>query len=124
AGPLERGAVADQEPLPGGEGRRHRHDQRDREAEGMRAGDHHYRDHALQREAELAARTEPRNERKRPAPDGNEREPQGGPGCSRAREAPSTERISIQWPSSMMSISVAVSQKNTLPGSPKTTSAL
>ena len=81
AGPLERGAVADQEPLPGGEGGRHRHDQRDREAEGMRAGDHHYRHHALQREAELAARTEPRNERKRPAPDGNEREPQGGAVC-------------------------------------------
>src|SRR2546426_16614 len=33
---------------------------------------------------------------------------------SRAREAPSTERISIQCPSSMMSMSVAVSQKNTL----------
>src|SRR5438046_10298250 len=47
----------------------------------MRAGDHHYRHHALQREAELAARTEPRNERKRPAPDGNEREPQGGAVC-------------------------------------------
>src|SRR2546422_4214532 len=43
---------------------------------------------------------------------------------SRAREAPSTERISIQCPSSMMSMSVAVSQKNTLPGRPKTTSAL
>ena len=32
-----------------------------------------------------------------------------------------TERISIQWPSSMMSISVASSQKNTLPARPNTT---
>ena len=35
-----------------------------------------------------------------------------------------TERISIQWPSSMMSMSVAVSQKNTVPRTPNTTAAL
>ena len=40
---------------------------------------------------------------------------------SRAREAPSTERISIQWPRSITSIRVASSQKKTLPGSPNTT---
>ncbi len=43
---------------------------------------------------------------------------------SRAREAPITERISIQWPSSMMSIRVASSQKKTIPGRPKPTAAL
>ena len=41
--------------------------------------------------------------------------------ASSAPEAPMTERISIQWPSSMTSISVASSQKNTAPGSPSTT---
>ena len=44
--------------------------------------------------------------------------------ASSAREAPITERISIQWPSSMMSIRVASSQKKPMPGaSPSATAA-
>ncbi len=43
---------------------------------------------------------------------------------SSAREAPITERISTQWPSNMMSISVASSQKNTSPSTPRTTAML
>ena len=43
---------------------------------------------------------------------------------SSAREAPITDFISIQCPSSMMSIRVTSSQKNTCPGTPKTTAEL
>ena len=43
---------------------------------------------------------------------------------SRAQEAPITERISIQWPRSMMSIRVTSSQKKNLPGRPTTTAEL
>jgi hypothetical protein len=43
---------------------------------------------------------------------------------SSAAEAPMTDFISIQWPSSMMSMSVASSQKKTSPPSPRTTRAL
>ncbi len=41
--------------------------------------------------------------------------------ASKAREAPITERISIQCPRSMMSMRVASSQKKTLPERPSTT---
>ena len=43
---------------------------------------------------------------------------------SSAAEAPSTDFISIQWPSSMMSISVASSQKKSSPRRPSTTTLL
>ena len=43
---------------------------------------------------------------------------------SRALEAPITDFISIQCPSSMMSTRVASSQKNILPVRPKTTALL
>ncbi len=41
--------------------------------------------------------------------------------ASSAPDAPMTDRISIQWPSSMTSIRVASSQKKTRPSTPKTT---
>ena len=43
---------------------------------------------------------------------------------SSALDASPTERISIQWPSSMMSTSVASSQKNGMPSRPNTVAAL
>jgi hypothetical protein len=43
---------------------------------------------------------------------------------SKAREAPITDFISIQCPSSMMSMRVASSQKNILPVRPNTTALL
>ena len=43
---------------------------------------------------------------------------------SRALEAPMIDLILIQWPSSMTSIKVASSQKNTLPLRPNTTAPL
>jgi len=43
---------------------------------------------------------------------------------SSAREALITDRISIQWPTSIMSTSVASSQKNTFPSRPNTTAEL
>jgi len=43
---------------------------------------------------------------------------------SSALDAPITDFISIQWPSSMMSTSEASSQKNILPARPKTTALL
>lgn len=43
---------------------------------------------------------------------------------SSALDASPTARISIQWPSSMMSISVASSQKNGMPSRPSTVAAL
>ena len=43
---------------------------------------------------------------------------------SKAREAPMTDRISIQCPSSITSIRVASSQKKTVPVRPNTTALL
>src|SRR5699024_12770672 len=43
---------------------------------------------------------------------------------SSALDAPITERISIQWPSSIMSINVASSQKKSIPSNPKTVNEL
>ena len=43
---------------------------------------------------------------------------------SSALDASPTDRISIQWPSSMMSIRVASSQKKGMPSRPNTVAAL
>ena len=63
---LEAAAVAHQQPAARTEGRRDRDDERDGEAERVRAGNHEHGDHALDRERRVACPSDqPRDERDR-----------------------------------------------------------
>src|SRR5437879_6465019 len=113
---LEGRTIADEQPVPRRDTGRNGDDERDRETEGVRTRNHHDRDHPLECEIKAASTREPRDQRRHAR--GNRTSSWSG------REAPRTERIWMQWPSRMMSMSVAVSQKNTVPRRPKTTAAL
>ena len=75
---LEGGAVADQQAASGRQRGAHRHHQRHREPQRVRAGDHHHRDHPLDREGETAVGEEPYRQRKQARTEGDEGEPQRG----------------------------------------------